>query len=129
MGGYRSHSETIPFALPDVLRGMILQWHGLVSTIPSGFALCDGNNGTPDLRERFIVCAQNDGQVGNVGGTSNQSHTFTGDGHTHPTVHVPPYTVETSVPTDKIQATNVTGTTDQSDNRPPFYTLAFIMKL
>ena len=30
-------------------------WAGLVSTIPSGWALCDGQNGMPDLRNKFII--------------------------------------------------------------------------
>lgn len=37
--------------------GGIIMWSGTVATIPSGWALCDGTNGTPDLRNRFIVGA------------------------------------------------------------------------
>jgi len=40
--------------------GIILMWSGLVATIPAGFVLCDGNNGTPDLRDKFIVGARQD---------------------------------------------------------------------
>ncbi len=35
--------------------GTIVMWAG--SSVPSGWAICDGSNGTPDLRGRFIVCA------------------------------------------------------------------------
>ena len=35
--------------------GGIIIWKGSISSIPSGWALCDGNNGTPDLRNRFII--------------------------------------------------------------------------
>jgi microcystin-dependent protein len=35
--------------------GAILMWSGEPSRVPTGWALCDGNNGTPDLRDRFIV--------------------------------------------------------------------------
>jgi microcystin-dependent protein len=35
--------------------GVICMWGGAVSAIPSGWYLCDGNNSTPDLRDRFIV--------------------------------------------------------------------------
>ena len=37
--------------------GGIIMWSGAVSSIPTGWALCDGNNGTPDLRDRFVVGA------------------------------------------------------------------------
>ena len=35
--------------------GGIIMWSGQVSAIPSGWKLCDGNNGTPDLRGRFVI--------------------------------------------------------------------------
>ena len=58
-------------------------WSGASNAIPSGWWLCDGNNGTPDLRNRFIVGAGSSYGVGNTGGSdtvtlgSNQmpSHT------------------------------------------------------
>lgn len=37
--------------------GGILMWSGIIATIPQGYALCDGTEGTPDLRDRFIVGA------------------------------------------------------------------------
>lgn len=37
--------------------GVIVMWSGTIATIPRTWALCDGQNGTPDLRSRFIVCA------------------------------------------------------------------------
>ena len=37
------------------VQGMIIMWNSTVASIPTGFVLCDGNNGTPDLRGRFIV--------------------------------------------------------------------------
>ena len=40
-----------------VLRGMIIMWSGSADHIPHGWGLCDGNNGTPDLQDRFIVGA------------------------------------------------------------------------
>jgi hypothetical protein len=35
--------------------GAIMMWSGDVTKLPPGWALCDGNNGTPDLKGRFIV--------------------------------------------------------------------------
>jgi len=40
--------------------GMIIMWSGTIATIPSGWYLCDGNNSTPDLRNKFIVAADAD---------------------------------------------------------------------
>lgn len=40
--------------------GAIIMWHGLVSAVPTGWALCDGTNSTPDLTGKFIVGASID---------------------------------------------------------------------
>ena len=42
--------------------GVIVMWSG--TTIPSGWALCDGTNSTPDLRNRFIVGANDASKTG-----------------------------------------------------------------
>ena len=39
--------------------GVILLWYGTAGNIPTGWVLCDGSNGTPDLRDRFVVGASN----------------------------------------------------------------------
>ena len=36
-------------------RGVITAWYGSENTIPSGWALCDGQNGTPNLIDRFVL--------------------------------------------------------------------------
>lgn len=48
--------------------GSILMWSGSIGSIPSGYVICDGTNGTPDLRDRFIVGAGTSYSVGNNGG-------------------------------------------------------------
>jgi len=40
--------------------GGIIMWSGTIATIPSGWYLCNGSNGTPDLRNRFIIAADAD---------------------------------------------------------------------
>lgn len=40
--------------------GMIMMWSGTIATIPSGWLLCNGSNGTPDLRNTFIIGAHSD---------------------------------------------------------------------
>jgi microcystin-dependent protein len=52
-------------------------WSGSIASIPSGWALCDGNNGTPNLQNRFIVGAVQD--VSSVPNTTiTTSNTVTG---------------------------------------------------
>ena len=50
--------------------GGIIMWSGAVDAIPEGWALCDGSNGTPDLRDRFIVGAGGSYSVGSRGGSN-----------------------------------------------------------
>ena len=51
--------------------GIIAMWSGASNAIPSGWFLCDGNNNTPDLRNRFIVGAGSTYSVGNTGGSDS----------------------------------------------------------
>lgn len=47
--------------------GAIMMWSGGASEIPAGYTLCDGTDGAPDLRNRFVVGsggAYSDGQTG-----------------------------------------------------------------
>lgn len=55
--------------------GVIIIWSSASTTIPSGWALCDGNSGTPDLRGCFIYGAKDDSDVGMVGGSATHFHT------------------------------------------------------
>jgi len=60
--------------------GAILMWSGSVASIPSGFALCNGSNGTPDLRNRFVVGAGDTYAVDATGGSADAivpEHTHT----------------------------------------------------
>ena len=47
--------------------GLIAMWSGESNNIPNSWALCDGSNGTPDLRNRFIVVSGCNYSVGNSG--------------------------------------------------------------
>ena len=52
--------------------GMIMLWSGSTSSVPSGWALCNGSNGTPDLRNRFVVGAGCTYAVNATGGSMLQ---------------------------------------------------------
>jgi microcystin-dependent protein len=56
--------------------GVITMWYGTIANIPTGWLLCDGTNGTPDLRNRFILGAVTDSglvAVSNITGVNTQT--------------------------------------------------------
>jgi hypothetical protein len=48
---------TTAFVQNVLPQGVIVMWGGSVASIPAGWSLCNGSNGTPDLRDRFVVGA------------------------------------------------------------------------
>lgn len=119
--------------------GTIVIWSGTVDDIPTGWHLCDGTNGTPDLRDKFVLGAGSSHDVGDSGG--EEAHTLSVDempSHSHS------YNVgmNTSISTDDgltplimvDSSTNengihFTGGSQPHNNMPPYYTLCYIMKL
>ena len=73
--------------------GIIAVWSGAEGAIPSGWYLCNGSNGTPDLRNRFIVGAGSGSSysIGNTGGSDTvtlstsqiPAHSHTTNNHSH----------------------------------------------
>ena len=47
-------SQVRLFLVPS---GGVILWHGASNAVPKGWAICDGTNGTPDLRDRFVIGA------------------------------------------------------------------------
>ncbi len=60
----------IPSAIPS---GFIGMWSGAVNAIPIGWVLCNGENGTPDLRDRFVLGAGGSYSMGENGGNTSAS--------------------------------------------------------
>jgi hypothetical protein len=79
--------------LGAVATGIVAMWSGTVSTIPTGWALCDGQDGRPDLRSRFVVGAGSEYQPTQSGPADVHAHpvappagsfqTSTAGSHTH----------------------------------------------
>lgn len=122
--------------------GVIGMWSGLRANIPSGWALCDGSNGTPDLRGKFIQEVEGAEEAGETGGTLAKSHSGTTVGD-HTNINVPgTATAALKVGTSASNAAaqththtiasithSVTQPSNHTDIRPPYYKLCFIMKL
>lgn len=73
IGEIASQLTTDILAATQLPRGIITMWSGATNAVPSGWALCDGKNGTPNLKNRFIVGAGQSYAVGNVGGSITQT--------------------------------------------------------
>jgi len=55
----------------------IVIWTGLLASVPDGWQQCDGTNGTPDLRDRFIKEVPDAGtNPGITGGTTDETLTL-----------------------------------------------------
>ena len=121
--------------------GTIVMYNG--DSAPSGWALCNGSNGTPDLRDKFIVSTGSSYNRGDTGGassvtlTTNQipSHDHNVDvlaefASTHGTWQTGGgYRQVHTGGTHKKPITSDTGGGQSHENRPPYYALTFIMKL
>jgi microcystin-dependent protein len=176
----------LPASVDPIPVGSIIMWSGSIASIPAGWALCNGTNGTPDLRDRFIVGAGTTYTPGATGGAATNTlsqanlpahtHTFSATtssdgshGHTGSTDSTGSHTHATNIFTQGsgdfpfanvagsanmvntasagAHAHNLTinsagahthtlsGTTSSIgsgtavENRPPYYALAFIMKV
>ena len=121
--------------------GGIIMWSGAENQIPEGWVLCNGNNGTPDLRGRFVVGAGGNYRKGDVGGSDNvaltvsqipshsHSYKFTSASHSgifyndRDTFY---FTGNSGVA--KTKETLSAGSGQVHENRPPYYALCFIMR-
>jgi hypothetical protein len=138
---------------PQSLIGLYL---GSLGGIPAGWKLCDGNNGTPDMRGQWLKIANNSGEIGNTGGNNThthaaQVHAHTGGGHVHTGyLDGPDHSVGKTLNgvggnrqlqnggnVHRIDAggvgstaaswNNTNTTADSSNNEPPFLTVAYVM--
>ena len=92
---YNSSNGQVSVSVPSAfVSGMIILWSGNTGNIPTGFVLCDGNNGTPNLTDRFVVGAGAAYSPGATGGSSSvtlstsqlpsHNHSFSGSSsHSH----------------------------------------------
>lgn len=126
--------------------GLICIWSG--SEVPNGWTLCDGTNGTPDLRGRFVLGESVSHQIGATGGSedvtltvaqmpehehvenvgksgvSKKLVTYSGSGGSIAGVYAS--ASDTSIGQIVVK-TDRTGSSQPHPNMPPYYVLAYIM--
>lgn len=137
--------------------GGIIMWNG--SVVPSGWQLCDGSNGTPNLLNRFILGGNSystsawresiTGSATSSGGNKDaivvsHTHTLTDPGHSHSytnQVYADSGLGGGGSPVPYLQTTSTTGTnttgitiasagsSGTNQNLPPYFVLAFIQRM
>lgn len=147
LGTNNTTIATTAFAIANgIPSGAIVMWSGSIASIPSGWYLCNGANGTPDLRDRFVVGAGSTYNPTNTGGTKDavvvaHTHGITDPGHAHTYRYSTDQNVgggwggwsinNASTVTDTAFtgiSVNSSGVSGINQNLPPYYALAFIMK-
>jgi hypothetical protein len=146
---------TPPSATPIPAGGIFL-WSGSIGSIPAGYVLCNGSNGTPDLRDRFVVGAGSTYAVNATGGSADSvvvSHTHSATsavadpGHDHQisgtnttggvltlqdrnaSATANTYNTNTKSTGITVATTvNTAGVSGTNANLPPYYALCYIMK-
>ncbi len=145
-------------------QGLISMWSGSLTNIPTGWALCDGVNGTPDLSGKFVVgynktngdynqigktggleqVTLTQGQMpahhhsGNTNAAGSHNHSFTGakkkgdgtgTGSSNDYYGALTRTTASAGNHTHSFTTKTTGSGQAHENRPPYFVLAYIMKL
>ncbi|MBL7154234.1 MAG: tail fiber protein [Phycisphaerae bacterium] len=134
--------------------GGIIMWSGAADNIPNGWALCNGEGGTPNLTDRFIVGAGNSYSPNDMDGSERHTHPageYTAAAHKH---HIDLLTLEETIfrtdhggkenqydaphsphyhtvrgDTEDAGGGTVSGTSGEATSLPPYYALAFIMRV
>ena len=131
--------------------GCIILWSGKQNEIPGGWHLCDGSEGTPDLRDRFVVGAGREYAVNDKGGEkTHQLRTNEMPSHYHEYVGDDQLAgIESGCSTalrrtstgydaasslggswySHVYATSLVGSDSPHENRPPYYALCYIMRV
>ena len=125
--------------------GTIVMWSNRGGAgIPSGWQICDGTNGTPDLRDRFIVGSGNTYAVGNTGGVNSVTPSGSIGGTSLTASQQSSFSQGSNYRVEQCGACNgrplvgiaSTGgphthtlTMNSQTNLPPYYALAYIQKI
>lgn len=128
--------------LEGIPSGGIIAYSGEAETIPEGWAVCDGENGTPDLRGRFILGVSETHPMGETGGEEEVTLTVEQmPKHTHvyrlakggKSIVSSSVGNNTGYPylsnANDLENVGEKGSNQPHPNMPPYYALIYIMKL
>lgn len=131
--GAPSGGESLPI-------GSVIMWAGTLETIPTGWHLCNGEDGTIDLRGMFALGAGGAYNLGDSGGSEEVTLTVNQiPEHTHTVKNYLGGTFNTSLPSGAAQTivnggtiqniTGKTGSSESHNNMPPYKALYYIQKI
>ena len=119
--------------------GSIVIWSGAADAVPTGWALCDGTNGTPDLRGRFVLGAGGKYPPEDVGGAETVTlslnqipahrHTINTKSNATSLGVIPRPALASNTGRDYSLDTSLTGSSEPHENMPPYYALCYIMRV
>ena len=138
----------------DLPIGAIIMWYKSTGEIPAGWHLCDGNEGTPDLRGKYVVGVSTDNErvpTGNATHGHTNSSTNAGGSHVHDVTgsiggtvssvgvsdvgsgtsgisKTHSHTVDFDLPSSGTHQ-HTTSDTNETNNNPPYLQLHFIMRI
>jgi hypothetical protein len=135
VGGLDVNDIITKSSLSAIPIGCITMWSGSIAAIPTNWHLCDGTNGTPNLLDRMVVCAGNSYAAGVTGGEATHtltiaempSHCHYMNGWTNDATGGP--AAPGAGPFEGGYNTNYTGGGQPHNNMPPYYALAYIMRI
>lgn len=118
--------------------GIIAIWSGSSENVPDKWQICDGTNGTPNLKDKFVLGAGTEHTIGETGGEENHiltveempKHYHTMDANASGTSAGQMHG-EIIIKSDGAtkRASSSVGGNQPHNNMPPYYTLCYIMKI
>jgi len=121
----------------EFVSGMIVAFNSAVA--PTGWNVCDGTNGTPDLRDKFVLCSSGTNPIGTTGGALNATLALANlPDHIHGGVVLSTtsgnsggggFSFAGAGNTTGITSPGWTPTPTPFSIIPPYYALTYIMKL
>lgn len=125
--------------------GGIIIWSGSADNVPTGWHICDGTEGTPDLTGKFVLGSSATHAVGETGGTETVALTTKQlPNHSHAVIVQPEHPIAGAtngqvfryssivvITNSNAQSINTLpiGGSQPHENMPPYYALCYIMKL
>lgn len=114
-----------PYAEPPI--GAILLFYGSIPAIPAGYNLCNGFNGTPDLRNKFIVGAGDIYDPADEGGNTTHTHELLSGNHLH-TIQAGFVIKSGTAYRSETNGNALLGNTNAANNLPPYKAVYFIKR-